>query len=123
MPQTGQYEIDITKPEGFYGSTSLTAAKSTNTQDVYQVDSYMDLVDAPMMYNRPDTTVLRIGGADILVSVYSPNKMASSKEIAANIQEVLEAQKEYLGGQLPIKKYAFIIYLFDKPTKSGSMVP
>jgi predicted metalloprotease with PDZ domain len=116
-----RYEINITKPEGFYGSTSLTTAKSSNSQDVYLVDSYMDLVDAPMMYNRPDTTILHIGGADILVSVYSPNKMASSKEIAANINEVLEAQKEYLGGQLPIKKYAFIIYLFDKPTKSGSM--
>jgi predicted metalloprotease with PDZ domain len=116
-----KYEINITKPDGFYGSTSLTAAKTSNTQDVYEVASYMDLVDAPMMYNRPDTTVLKIGGADILVSVYSPNKVASSKEIATNIDEVLNAQKEYLGGQLPIKKYAFIIYLFDKPTKSGSM--
>jgi predicted metalloprotease with PDZ domain len=81
----------------------------------------MDLVDAPMMYNRPDTTTLKIGGADILVSIYSPNKAAASKEIATNIQEVLEAQKEYLGGQLPIKKYAFIIYLSDKNYKSGLM--
>jgi predicted metalloprotease with PDZ domain len=116
-----RYEINITKPEGFYGSTSLTAATTSGTKDVYQVDSYMDLVDAPMMYNRPDTTTLKIGGADILVSIYSPNKAATSKEIAANIQEVLEAQKEYLGGQLPIKKYAFIIYLSDKNYKSGLM--
>jgi predicted metalloprotease with PDZ domain len=115
------YQVNITKPEGFYGSTSLSTTRSTKNQDTYVIDSYMDLVDAPMMYNKPDTTILKVGGADILVSVYSPNKIASSKEIATNINEVLQAQKEYLGGQLPIKKYAFLIYLFDKPTKSGSM--
>jgi predicted metalloprotease with PDZ domain len=115
------YQVNITKPEGFYGSTSLSTTRSTTNQDTYVIDSYMDLVDAPMMYNKPDTTTLKVGGADILVSVYSPNKIATSKEIATNINEVLQAQKEYLGGQLPIKKYAFLIYLFDKPTKSGSM--
>jgi predicted metalloprotease with PDZ domain len=115
------YQVNITKPEGFYGSTSLSTTRSTTNQDTYLIDSYMDLVDAPMMYNKPDTTTLKVGGADILVSVYSPNKIATSKEIATNINEVLQAQKEYLGGQLPIKKYAFLIYLFDKPTKSGSM--
>jgi hypothetical protein len=31
-----------------------------------------------MMYNQPDTTVLKVGGADILVSVYSPIKVLSS---------------------------------------------
>ncbi|QHT72165.1 PDZ domain-containing protein [Rhodocytophaga rosea] len=115
------YQVSITKPQGFYGSTSLTTTKTSKDQDTYVINSYNDLVDAPMMYNKPDTTILKVGGADILVSVYSPNKMASSKEIATNINEVLEAQKEYLGGELPIKKYAFLIYLFDKPTKSGSM--
>jgi len=115
------YEVNITKPQGFYGSTSLSTSKTSKEQDTYMINSYNELVDAPMMYNRPDTTILKVGGADILVSVYSPNKVASSKEIATNINEVLEAQKEYLGGELPIKKYAFLIYLFDKPTKSGSM--
>lgn len=116
-----KYEVSITKPIGFYGSTSLIAASSTSDKDIFTTESYNDLVDAPMMYNRPDTTVLKIGGADILVSVFSPNKVATSKEIAANIKQVLEAQKEYLGGTLPIKKYAFLITLFDKATKSGSM--
>lgn len=115
------YEVNVTKPSGFYGSTSLTATQSDDKQDTYQIGSYMDLVDAPMMYNRPDTAMLKVGGADVLVSVYSPNKVASAKAIATDINEVLEAQKKYLGGQLPIKKYAFLIYLFDKPTKSGSM--
>jgi len=116
-----KYQIEVTKPAGFYGSTSLIATKSTPAKDTYVTPSYMDLTDAPMLYSRPDTTFLKIGGADILVSVYSPNGVVTSRAIADNLQELLTAQKEYLGGKLPIKKYAFIIYLFDKPTKSGSM--
>jgi len=113
------YQVTFTKPTGFYGSTSLVAKNSTATTDVFETENYMNLVDAPILYTQPDTTVLKIGGADILVSVYSPNKMANSKEIAANINTLLNAQKEYLGGKLPIKKYAFLIVLSDSKTMTS----
>jgi predicted metalloprotease with PDZ domain len=113
------YQVTFTKPSGFYGSTSLVAKNSTATKDIFETENYMNLVDAPILYTQPDTTVLKIGGADILVSVYSPNKMATSKEIAANISTLLEAQKEYLGGKLPIKKYAFLIVLSDSKTMTS----
>lgn len=109
------YQVSFTKPEGFYGATSMNFASTTATRDVFQADNYMDLSDAPILYTRPDTTVLKIGGADILVSLFSPNQMANSKEIAANINATLNAQKEYLGGKLPIQKYAFLIVLSDNP--------
>jgi predicted metalloprotease with PDZ domain len=114
------YVINFSKPEGFYGSTSLQAVKSTPTSDTYMVSSYMELVDSPLMYNKPDTTNLKIGGANILVSVYSPKKIVTSKDVANNITELLKATETYLGGKLPIKKYAFIIYLFNNQSGSGS---
>jgi predicted metalloprotease with PDZ domain len=113
------YQVTFTKPTGFYGSTSLVAKSSNATTDIFETENYMNLVDAPILYTQPDTTVLKIGGADILVSVFSPNKKANSKEIAANINTLLNAQKEYLGGSLPIKKYAFLIVLSDNPNLSS----
>lgn len=113
------YQVAFTKPTGFYGSTSLVAKSSNATTDIFETENYMNLVDAPILYTQPDTTVLKIGGADILVSVFSPNKKANSKEIAANINTLLNAQKEYLGGSLPIKKYAFLIVLSDNPNLSS----
>ena len=113
------YEVTFTKPTGFYGASSLTAAKSDAKNDTFIVPNYNDLVDAPIMYSIPDTTTLKVGGADILISVYSPNKKATSAEIAQNVKTLLEAQKEYLGGTLPIKKYAFVIVLSDN-LKNGS---
>jgi predicted metalloprotease with PDZ domain len=117
------FEITITKPAGFYGSTSLKAHHLNATTDQYKVADYYSLADAPMMYNKPDTTTLNIGGAEILVSLYSPNHKAVSADIAKGLQKTLEAQKEYLGGKLPVDKYAFIIALTDntKITSYGAL--
>ena len=91
------FEITITKPAEFYGSTSLKARHLNATTDQYNVPDYYNLADAPMMYNKPDTTTLNIGGAEILVSLYSPNHKATSADIAKVLQKTIEAQKEYLG--------------------------
>lgn len=108
------FEITVTKPAGFYGSTALTAHHKNATTDVYNVADFYSLADAPMMYNRPDTTFLHIGGADVLVSLYSPNHKAVSTDVATQLKATLEAQKAYLGGRLPVNKYAFIIVLTDQ---------
>ncbi|WP_187263313.1 M61 family metallopeptidase [Pontibacter beigongshangensis] len=114
------YELNITKPSGFYGSTPLQAVSTTATSDRFLVDNYVDLADNPLMYNVPDTTVLRLGNTEVLVSVYSPSGKVTSGPVAANVQDILEAQRSYLGGTLPVDKYAFLIYVPEKVGKSGS---
>lgn len=114
-----KYELTVTRPDNFYGATGLTEIKTAGNKDVFYVNNYMDLVDSPIMYNVPDTTIIKVGGADILISVYAKNKTVTSKEIAKNIASILEAQKNYLGGKLPIEKYAFIIYLYAGQSGSG----
>ncbi|QCR21262.1 peptidase M61 [Pontibacter sp. SGAir0037] len=114
------YELTITKPEGFYGSTPLQAVSTTATADRYLIQNYVELADAPLMYNRPDTSIVNIGKTEVLVSVYSPSKRVTSKPIAENVKGILEAQRSYLGGTLPVDKYAFIIYVPEKAGKSGS---
>lgn len=112
--------LEISKPKGFYASTSLTNIKSGETKDVISVFNYHDLVDSPIMYCMPDTASIQIGKSQILISVYSPNKILTSDFIARNLHELLFAQAEYLGGELPIDKYAFLFYFTDKATLSGA---
>lgn len=114
------FRLEIIKPDGFYASTGLTNIKTEGTKDVINVFDYHDLVDSPIMYCKPDTTVINVGDTKVLVSVFSPNKRVSSDFIAKNIDSVLNAQKEYLGGTLPVEKYAFLIYLTDSITGSGA---
>jgi predicted metalloprotease with PDZ domain len=115
------YELTFTKPRDFYGSTALRAVASTPNEDRFLVENYERLVDSPLMYNRPDTTVMQVGGAEVIVSVYSPEQKLTSKFVADNIRDILHAQKNYLGGKLPVDRYAFIIYLFKGASGSGLM--
>lgn len=113
------YQVNITHPAHLYGGTSMIDSNDDPLIDTFEAENYFDLADAPIMYSDGDTTTMIVGGAEILVQVYSPNDVMDSKFVMDNVSEILKAQKDYLGGTLPIKKYAFLIYLLEGPSKSG----
>lgn len=114
------FVLEFAKPLGFYPSTGLSNVVVGKEKDMISVMDYHDLVDSPIMYCLPDTTVITVANTKVLVALYSPNKKVSSAYIAKTIQEMLYAQRDYLGGELPVDKYAFLIYFIDRPTLSGS---
>ncbi|MBL7895417.1 MAG: peptidase M61 [Bacteroidia bacterium] len=114
------FVLEFEKPKGFYPSTGLSDLTLGEFRDVIKVSDYNSLVDSPIMYNLPDTATIMVANTKVLVSVYSPNGVVSSKYVAGNLKRLLYAQRDYLNGQLPVDKYAFLIYLSDKPTLSGS---
>lgn len=115
-----EYRVTVTKPVGFYGATSLVPVTSTASTDVWSTANYMDLVDAPMLYCRPDTAVISVGGAQVLFASYSPKGTKFAQGLAKEVAPVLLAAKDYLGGSLPVKKYAFLMYFSPTGFKSGS---
>jgi predicted metalloprotease with PDZ domain len=104
------FELNITKPKGFYGSTGLVPFKTSATADIYKCSNADHLYDSPIMFSLPDTTSIKVGNTQVLVSVYSPNKLAKSAFIAEHLKQILLATNQYLGGKLPVNKYAFIYY-------------
>lgn len=113
-------EVEITKPVGFYGSTGLSGVEFGVAKDLFHVLDYHELVDSPIMYNLPDTATIDVGGAKVLISVFSPNKKITSPFVVRTIESILKAQQNYLGGTLPVNKYAFLFYFNDVPTMSRS---
>jgi len=113
-------QLTIKKPNGFYATTGLTEIISGKETDIIKANDYYELVDSPIMYCIPDTTTIQVGDTKVLVSVFDKAKNISSKYIATQIDTILNAQKMYLGGKLPVSKYAFIIYLTDSITGSGA---
>ena len=128
------FQLNIIRPKDLYGSTGLIPTETgvtpnslklekgdNNTNkvvDVYQATDYDQLVDSPLMYAKPDTAIIKVANAEVLIGSYSPTNKVSAEQIAESIREVLMAQKEFLGGELPVDKYAFIFYFTDKPVLS-----
>lgn len=115
------YKITFDRPNEFYGTTSLHRLEGDFDSDVFEALNYHELVDAPIMYCVPDTMNFKLGFGDIQISVYSPNKEISAKDIGKRIRPVLEAQAHYLGDILPVDKYAFILYLSPDGYASGGV--
>jgi predicted metalloprotease with PDZ domain len=127
------FQISIIRQKDFYGSTGMIAQRTgdplpklnvekkentDNRVDVYQAENYDRLIDSPLIYAKADTAIIKVGNTEVLIGSYSPNQKITAKQIAETVKEVLMAQKEYLGGKLPVDKYAFLFYWTDQPVTS-----
>ncbi|HYG01731.1 MAG TPA: hypothetical protein VD927_04755 [Chryseosolibacter sp.] len=104
------FELTFTKPDSFYASTALIATTTNNTTDVFRLENADHLYDSPIMFSKPDTASIKLGKTNVLISSYSPRGMVKADQIADLLTEMLKATKNYLGGKLPVDKYAFIFY-------------
>lgn len=112
------YEIDVTRPANFYASTGLTFTSKQNV-DHFTTTSYDQLIDSPIMYSEPDTTFIQVGNCKVLVSVFNKPKSVVSSKVAEWIGSILDAQQNFLGGKLPVNKYAFLIYVPEEISFGG----
>ncbi|MBB5637047.1 putative metalloprotease with PDZ domain [Pedobacter cryoconitis] len=104
------YTVTVKKNRGFYASSALDYISKNDTTDIVSAKDYRRLVDAPVLYCVPDTTWIKIGNTNVLVSFYSKEDQSYSKTLSAKIEKILINQQAYLGGKLPVNKYAFLIY-------------
>ncbi|MEQ8926213.1 MAG: peptidase M61 [Fulvivirga sp.] len=111
------FNINITKPDHYYGITGLIDSNESKKIDTYSTSNYDLLVDSPIMYSEPDTSWVKVKNTDVLVGVYSPKGLISASDISTSIKALLEAQAMYLDGKLPVDKYAFIFYFSNEPTQ------
>jgi len=60
-------ELIVKKPEDMYGATSLQKEESVKDFDVFRAKDYHELVDNPIMYSSPDTSLIRLPNIDVEV--------------------------------------------------------
>ena len=130
-----EFELTFIRDKEFYGATGLqysdnqpivgkivtegyTGSAASIGADRFVVEDYDKLIDSPLMYSKADTAIIKVANTDVLIASYSPSNMITAKEIAESIREVLDAQNKFLGGKLPVDKYAFIFYFTDQPVSS-----
>ena len=116
LKKTG-FQLTFTKPQNFYAATGLKPVSSNPTTDVFYCNNADELYDSPIMFSIPDTTSITVGNSDVLIAVYAPKKQFTSKFLAANLEKLLIGTKDYLGGKLPVDKYAFIYYFNSEQKK------
>lgn len=113
------FTLNIIKPEGFYGSTSMPVSVN-GLSDTYTVSNYFELHDNPILYCIPDTSTVMVNNTRVLISIYSPNKKVTADYLKSHTEQLFDAQGKYLGGELPADKYSILVYLFEGSSASGA---
>ena len=116
--KNNSYRLDVIAPKDFKRSSSLEISNTFYTNDnkvitSYDAPRYFDITDNPMMFGNLDVENFMVDDINIELSVYSPNKLHSAKEIKETVSKMMEAQKTYLGDLHTTNHYDIILFLSD----------
>ena len=112
-----EYTISITAPASMKKSSALPVIKTSFTKDsslvtdTYFASRYFDVTDNPMMYGDLTVEEFKVGGIEIVLSVYSPNGSHTAAELKDNLATMMDAQKNYLGELNSTPRYDVFLYL------------
>jgi predicted metalloprotease with PDZ domain len=107
------YEIVIDVPAGLVATTSLNQrpADETGGKDTFSASRYFEVIDNPIMYAQPNNASFTINDIEINIGVYSPNGVYKASNFKEKMEEMMRAQKNFLGDTDSTKEYNILLYL------------
>lgn len=124
--KNNSYDLDVIAPVDFIRTSALQKTGETFSSDGTKITTdyfaprYFDITDNPMMYGKLDVEEFLVDDINIVLSVYSPNKVHSAKSIKETVYKMMEAQKAYLGDLHTTNRYDIILFLSDGKGDSPS---
>ncbi len=106
------YELNIVSPPGLEPATSLPRIGDLSEgQSTFMAKRYFEVIDNPIMYARPNSVTFNLSDIAVTLSVYSPNGTYTARDLQPNMEAMMRAQKEFLGGLSGTKTYTILLYL------------
>lgn len=104
--------VIVEKPSDLYGITVLPC-KDEPQKQTFTAKNYHELVDCPIMFSKPDTISFTIRNARVRIGVFNEAGIPRSAQIYQEVKTSMQAISDFLGGDLPVTRYDFIIYMKD----------
>lgn len=115
--------LTIERPAHLYGISVLPYTESAQKQ-IFKAENYHQLIDCPIMVSKPDTVSFTIRNARVRMAVFNEAGIPRSSQIYQEVKTSMQAISDFLGGDLPVTRYDFILYLKDytvfRPTIEGN---
>ena len=119
--QENPYVLNIIKPDNLFAATALDDLDSSSKNDIFKCTRYFEVIDNPIMYSPEAPIIFKVENMDIILSVYSPNKVVNAEKLRPDMEKMMLAQKKFLGNINTNSRYAILLYLSDmsKPNAKG----
>ncbi|MBM1105943.1 peptidase M61 [Aurantibacter crassamenti] len=108
------YELIIKRPSDLVSTTSLKKKDvegGTNQSETFLAARYFEVIDNPILYANADTQSFTVNDITVTLSVYSPTGVYSATSLRPQMEEMVQAQKTFLGEIDGTKEYNILLYL------------
>jgi predicted metalloprotease with PDZ domain len=110
------YTILVRKPANLVATTTLQQEpdrKPDPSWDGFVAKRYFEVIDNPILYAKPNIEVFQIKDIKVTLGVYSPNGVYKASDLRERMEEMMMAQKSFLGTIDATREYAILLYLSE----------
>lgn len=107
------YRLEVLSPETLKPFTSLPVFSSSEKNDVFLAQRYFHIIDNPILYSAPNAVSFDLDNIKVGLAIYSPSGKHKAENYQSAIQEMMVAQKKFLGQANNTKSYDILLHLMD----------
>ena len=108
-----EFEVILKAPQDLYLASGLLNIGDSDKIVKIHTSNYIELSDYPLLFTNQKPVQFRVSNAVIEVGVYSDQGKIETEWVKNQIKPTIEAISAYFNGELPVEKYAFLIYFYS----------
>ena len=110
------YKLSVRSPKELKPFTSLPSISSSDSLDIFNAERYFHIIDHPILYSKPNAVSFDLDDIKVGLAVYSPSDTHQATAYQPAIEEMMKAQKAFLGDANDTPSYDVLLHLMDMET-------
>lgn len=106
------FYVYLTRPAGLFASSGLNI-QADASRDAFSASSYQELAGRPILYTNQEPISFKVGNTTLEIGVFSEKEAVSPQQIRKVFEPMFTSLARYLGGELPVDKYAFLFFFYQ----------
>ena len=107
------YKLSVRSPKELKPFTSLPSISSSDSLDIFNAERYFHIIDNPILYSNPNAVSFDLDDIKVGLAVYSPSDTHQATAYQPAIEEMMKAQKAFLGDANDTPSYDVLLHLMD----------
>lgn len=107
------YKLSVRSPKELKPFTSLPSVSSADSLDIFNAERYFHIIDNPILYSKPNAVSFDLDDIKVGLAVYSPSDTHQATAYQPAIEEMMKAQKAFLGDANDTSSYDVLLHLMD----------
>ena len=107
------YKLSVRSPKELKPFTSLSSISSSDSLDIFNAERYFHIIDNPILYSKPNAVSFDLDDIKVGLAVYSPSDTHQATAYQPAIEEMMKAQKAFLGDANDTPSYDVLLHLMD----------